>query len=877
MHPHCKSPVVVTAVSFLALLAGGLAFRTPSGQERGQTVAAETSAPAVSPGRMKPADQAAAPTSTTSLHTPAVPAPQPSAPAAGDSAAIEPSSAWEQPGHGPAFARFADWAGRYVSAGQGGGSPALVREGRTLAEERRAALAGMIQTDPERALAMGVPAAVRQRLPAEVTTLLERRVSGRGQLAVFGVAPLPGQEQETIPLVRTATLDGKTYKAFVYGRRLGAPTREDLPMHGIAVDNLLAIHESPGRPLEPEEVAQVKAVGPTAFCPIDGLASGAGAEERWLDCGGELFCFCSQAHAQAFLTQAMAAETQGGGAGGGLPTAQSTYTEGRKRFLIYRVDFPDDPGEHVSTNDALGVINSLNTFYTQSSYEHTTVATAGAGSDVTPVMRLPLTTDNYTDFGTFLGACRTAADSLGYDRGRYDFDIVLTTSRPSAGFAGIAFVGGTGTWLANGYFGMGVAAHEVGHNLGLNHANFWNTAGQSVIGPGGSDEYGDPFDTMGGAGGLPSQYSIRYKQMLDWIPAGDLPTVTGSGLQRLYTFDLPEARQGVRGLRIPKTTTLNYFVEFRQGYTGNNWMLNGIGLRWIGNGSGDSSLLLDTTPGTRFGKDDSPVVIGRTFSDLEHNIHLTPIGKGNTYPESNKIDGATLVLVDINALKLSERAAEAARAGLEQLAEDKDELMGIMTHDLKNLLSGMQMSAERLRDSSGSLADPKLRQMVENISYSSSQMLAFVKEFLANASFGHGLTIKAESISLWEAAARVVGQYQEAARRKQLVLHEVLPEENAVVRADPGALSQVLGNLLSNAVKFSPPGKEISIGVRSEESYVACYVQDQGPGFTEEDKTRMFQRYGQALGAADGRGAFRRAGPEHRQEACGGDGWRADL
>ena len=210
----------------------------------------------------------------------------------------------------------------------------------------------------------------------------------------------------------------------------------------------------------------------------------------------------------------------------------------------------------------------------------------------------------------------------------------------------------------------------------------------------------------------------------------------------------------------------------------------------------------------------------------------------------NKIDGATLVLVDINALKLSERAAEAARAGLEQLAEDKDELMGILTHDLKNLLSGMQMSAERLRDSSGSLADPKLRLMVENISYSSSQMLAFVKEFLANASFGHGLTIKTESISLSEAVARAVGQYQEAARRKELVLHEVLPAENAVVQADPAALSQVLGNLLSNAVKFSPPGKEISIGVRSEESCVECYVQDQGPGFTEEDKTRMFQRYG---------------------------------
>jgi len=180
---------------------------------------------------------------------------------------------------------------------------------------------------------------------------------------------------------------------------------------------------------------------------------------------------------------------------------------------------------------------------------------------------------------------------------------------------------------------------------------------------------------------------------------------------------------------------------------------------------------------------------------------------------------------------------------LERLAEDKDELMGILTHDLKNLLSGMQMSAERLGDSRGSLTDPKLRLMVENISYSSSQMLTFVKEFLTNASFSHGQTIKIEAISLSEAAALAIRQYQEAARRKELVLNAVLPNENAAVQADPAALSQVLGNLLSNAVKFSPLGKEISIGVRPEEGYVEFYVQDQGPGFTGEDKTRMFQRY----------------------------------
>ena len=264
--------------------------------------------------------------------------------------------------------------------------------------------------------------------------------------------------------------------------------------------------------------------------------------------------------------------------------------------------------------------------------------------------------------------------------------------------------------------------------------------------------------------------------------------------------------------------------------------------------------------------------VGRPLTTIQHHLELPDLGRfvaqvidtaqteerevcdhdGRWYllrarpylAPDNKIDGATLVLVDINALKLSERAAEAARRRLELLAEEKDELVGILTHDLKNLLSGTHMSAEMLRDSTGSLADPKLRLMVENISYSSGQMLAFVKQFLANASADHGLHLTLEPVSLSETAARTVRQYEDAAQRKQLVLHTVLPEINTFVQADAAALSQVLDNLLSNAVKFSPPEKQISIGVRSDIGWVECSIQDQGPGFTEEDKARMFRRYG---------------------------------
>jgi two-component system sensor histidine kinase/response regulator len=49
--------------------------------------------------------------------------------------------------------------------------------------------------------------------------------------------------------------------------------------------------------------------------------------------------------------------------------------------------------------------------------------------------------------------------------------------------------------------------------------------------------------------------------------------------------------------------------------------------------------------------------------------------------------------------------------------------------------------------------------------------------------------------------------------------------------------------LISNAVKFSPPGKEILVSVAARRNHAECRMRDQGPGFTEQDKSRLFQRY----------------------------------
>jgi two-component system sensor histidine kinase/response regulator len=186
---------------------------------------------------------------------------------------------------------------------------------------------------------------------------------------------------------------------------------------------------------------------------------------------------------------------------------------------------------------------------------------------------------------------------------------------------------------------------------------------------------------------------------------------------------------------------------------------------------------------------------------------------------------------------------KAARDQLRQLAEDKDELLGILTHDLKNYLGGMNVSAGLLHRQIARFGDARVNQLAENILRTSAQSLAFVKEFLANSAADHGYTFVPAIVNLTEVAGAAARQHREAAQQKKIAIVTDFPAGDLMAKADRSALSQVLDNLLSNAIKFSPPKKSVYIAAREANGFAECEVRDEGPGFTEEDHAKMFRRY----------------------------------
>jgi two-component system sensor histidine kinase/response regulator len=229
-------------------------------------------------------------------------------------------------------------------------------------------------------------------------------------------------------------------------------------------------------------------------------------------------------------------------------------------------------------------------------------------------------------------------------------------------------------------------------------------------------------------------------------------------------------------------------------------------------------------------------------------IFLSAADDKNLIVRALESGGVDYITKPFNKLELISRVRthlmlKSTRDHLKRLAQDKEELLSMISHHLQNHLAGMNMSAQMLLDRAEKISDAKLNLMAENIRSSSSQMRSFVKSFLANAAADRGFQLTLESTSLADAASRASAQFEEVAKAKGITLRRNLVGDAPPIRADVPALVQILDNLISNAIKFSPTGKEVFITVRASGKFVECEVRDQGPGFTEEDKLRMFHRY----------------------------------
>lgn len=229
-------------------------------------------------------------------------------------------------------------------------------------------------------------------------------------------------------------------------------------------------------------------------------------------------------------------------------------------------------------------------------------------------------------------------------------------------------------------------------------------------------------------------------------------------------------------------------------------------------------------------------------------IFLSADDDKNVIVQALEAGGVDYVTKPFNMAELLSRvrtqlALKRAKDQLRALVEDKDEIIGILAHDLKNSLAGMKLSASLLQSRLSELP-PRCTPLVENIVNASERMLSFMQEFLANQC-AEQLQLKSTAVNLVTVVTKILSSHQPAASAKKIVLTTHTPTAEVFVNADTEGLTQALENLVSNAIKFSSEGGMVEVTVHEPMAGMAkCHVRDTGPGFTAEDRTKMFRRYG---------------------------------
>ena len=178
---------------------------------------------------------------------------------------------------------------------------------------------------------------------------------------------------------------------------------------------------------------------------------------------------------------------------------------------------------------------------------------------------------------------------------------------------------------------------------------------------------------------------------------------------------------------------------------------------------------------------------------------------------------------------------------MERLNRVRQDFVANVSHELKTPLTSVKGYAETLLE--GGLDDREHRRgFVEIIRDQATRLQELVEDLLSLAELERpDARLRVETFDLREAAERQVAGLGDRAAQGGLRL-EVEPGPRVSVAADRGRVEQVLANLLDNAVKYTEKGG-VTVMVGEAEGHAWCEVRDTGPGISDEDQDRIFERF----------------------------------
>jgi len=180
---------------------------------------------------------------------------------------------------------------------------------------------------------------------------------------------------------------------------------------------------------------------------------------------------------------------------------------------------------------------------------------------------------------------------------------------------------------------------------------------------------------------------------------------------------------------------------------------------------------------------------------------------------------------------------------LKELNDEKNEFMAIAVHDLKNPLLNI-LSAARIIKNRESLSNEQTDEFTDNIITQTDRMFGLIKKLLDHNAIEQGnIQLRISKFGISEILEELIQNFAVQANNKNIRIDYENNSPNAEINTDKVILYEILQNLLSNAIKFSPYNKPVVLKTYTNEKDMFIEIKDEGPGFTEEDKKKIFTKF----------------------------------
>jgi signal transduction histidine kinase len=202
----------------------------------------------------------------------------------------------------------------------------------------------------------------------------------------------------------------------------------------------------------------------------------------------------------------------------------------------------------------------------------------------------------------------------------------------------------------------------------------------------------------------------------------------------------------------------------------------------------------------------------------------------------------------VTRLEIKIRELEENNAELRRLDKIKDDFIQLTAHELRTPLTLMygysrllqeSSIAKQLRDSS-----PELQTVINGMVSSIERMSGVINEILIVSRVATGrVELSLGPTNLAEVVERVVNEYLEIAKSRQVHISFNRAQWPVNMRADAELLRMAISNVVGNAIKYTPDGGIVNMIARTSGNNVLLTFQDTGVGIAKDDQQRIFDRF----------------------------------